>query len=497
MNGQWLLVCILLSSFLPGIFIFALPEEKSRLRTLLNLGGSISKIVFILIMNIGIYYGQTYEIRLFLIPGVELLLNADPLSALFASLSSILWLLTTLYAIGYMEDSPNRSQFFGYFSLCVTVTIGIALAGNLVTFLLFYEMLTLTTYPLIIHRGTKKALKAGRNYLIYTLGGGGLFLFAVVWLQTISGPIDFAAAGFSPLLVDSHRPILVFLFFMLIFGVGVKAALVPFHGWLPQAMVAPAPVSALLHAVAVVKAGAFGIVRIILDVYGIENVTRLGILPFLTTLAGITILWGSIRAMQQDDLKKRLAFSTISQVAYIALGVSLVNQPLAVIGGLVHLVHQGLMKITLFFCAGNLAETLGIHRISELKGVARRMPLTMVAFSIGALGMIGIPPTVGFVSKWFLGLGGLADGNWWVVVILAVSSLLNACYFLPILISAWYGKQTEPWPEDHCFGPFETRLMLLAPPLVTAFIVLALGIIANAKFSPLAWVRFIVKGYGL
>ncbi len=495
--GQWLLVSILLSSFIPGIIIFGLPEEKHRLRTVLNICGSIAKIALVLIMDIGVYFGHIFEIRLSIIPGVELLLNGDPLSALFATLSSVLWLLTTVYAVGYLEGSPNRSHFFGYFSLCVTVTIGIALAGNLVTFLLFYEMLTLTTYPLVIHRGTEKSQRAGGNYLIYAFSGGAAFLFAVVSLQTIVGPVDFSAAGFPSSFIESHGAALILIFILLIIGVGVKAALVPLHGWLPQAMVAPAPVSALLHAVAVVKAGAFGIIRIVLDVYGPQNLLLLGVLPLLGGVASITILYGSIRALQQDDLKRRLAFSTISQVSYIALGMSLADQPLAVIGGLVHLVHQGLMKITLFFCAGNLAETLGIHRISEMNGVARRMPFTMAAFSVGALGMIGIPPTVGFVSKWYLGLGGLAAGNWWVVAVLAVSSLLNACYFLPILTRAWFGKQQEPWPEEQYIGRFETRLMLLVPPLITAFIVIAAGVVANAQVSPLAWVRFIVRGYTL
>ena len=498
MNWQgWLLITILLSSFVPGIIIFGLREESSRLRTCLNLSGATLKLVLILIMDIGIYFGHTYEIRIPLLGGLELLLNGDPLSALFASLSSVLWFLTTIYAVGYLEDSPNRSHFFGYFSLCVTVTIGIALAGNLITFLLFYEMLTLTTYPLIIHRGTARALRAGRNYLIYTLSGGAVFLFGVAWLQTVAGATDFTTAGFSPHLIAGHRAELMLIFGLLIIGVGVKAALVPLHGWLPQAMVAPAPVSALLHAVAVVKAGAFGIVRIVLDVYGIDNALRLGLLPPLTVAAAITILYGSLRALQQDDLKRRLAFSTVSQVSYIVLGVSMADQPLALIGGLVHLVHQGLMKITLFFCAGNLAETLGIHRISEMNGVARRLPLTMAAFTVGALGMIGIPPTVGFISKWYLGLGGLAASNWWVIGVLVASSLLNAGYFLPIVTAAWFGKQAGPWPEDRGHGRLETEWMILLPPLITAFIVMAVGAVANAQFSPLAWVRFIVRGYSL
>ncbi|MCL7487250.1 MAG: monovalent cation/H+ antiporter subunit D family protein [Desulfobulbaceae bacterium] len=490
-----LIVAILMSSFLPGIIIFMLPEKSTGLRTSLNLFGALLKMTLVVIMDLAIYYGRVFHMRLELMEGVELFLNADPLSAMFATLSSVLWLLTTIYAVGYLEGSPNRSHFFGYFSLCVTVTIGIAMAGNLITFLLFYEMLTLATYPLIIHRGTDEALAAGRSYLFYAFGGGGVFLFAVIWLHTLAGPADFTSAGFTPQLIDNDAPVLRFIFLLMIAGVGVKAALVPLHGWLPRAMVAPAPVSALLHAVAVVKAGAFGITRIVLDVYGIKNIIQLGLLPWLMTLSSITIIWGSLRALQQDGLKQRLAYSTVSQISYIALGISLADHRLALIGGLVHLVHQGLMKITLFFCAGNLAETLGIHKISEMAGVGRRLPLTMAAFTIGAMGMIGIPPTIGFVSKWYLCLGGITAHNWWVIVVLVISSLLNGAYFLPIIITAWFGKQQGSWPREKNFGRFETHWMLLAPPLVTALAVIVAGIIANAQFSPLAWVEFVVQEY--
>ncbi len=490
-----LIIAILMSSFLPGIVIFMLPEENSAIRTGLNLFGACLKMVLIIIMDLAIYYGRVFEMRLELMEGVEMFINADPLSAMFATLSGVLWLLTTIYAVGYLEGSPNRSHFFGYFSICVTVTIGIAMAGNLITFLLFYEMLTLATYPLIIHRGTAEALKAGRNYLIYAFGGGGVFLFAVIWLHTLAGPADFMAAGFAPDLLRNHAPELRLIFLLMIAGVGVKAALVPLHGWLPQAMVAPAPVSALLHAVAVVKAGAFGITRIVLDVYGVKNILQLNLLPWLMAVSIITILWGSLKAMQQDGLKQRLAYSTVSQISYIALGISLANHPLALIGGLVHLIHQGVMKITLFFCAGNLAETLGIHRISEMGGVGRRLPLTMAAFTVGALGMIGIPPTVGFVSKWYLCLGGIEADNWLVVGVLIGSSLMNGIYFLPIITSAWFGEQRGPWPREKKFGRFETHWMLLLPPLVTAIVVIAAGIVANAQVSPLAWVKFVVEEY--
>ncbi len=481
---------IVASSLLPGLLIFFLPEERVATRTTLNLGGALLKLVLVGVMVWGVFHGQHYEARLPLLPGLDLVLRADPLSMLFIVLSAGLWLLTTIYAIGYLEGSPHRSRFFGFFSLCVTATVGVALAGNLITFLIFYELLTLATYPLIVHRGTEVARQAGRTYLTYTIAGGTLLLVGTVWLYGLTGSLEFTHRGFVAGLVDSHRASLIVIFVLLIAGLGVKATLVPFHGWLPQAMVAPAPVSALLHAVAVVKAGAFGIVRVVNDVYGVEVAANLGVTGPLAALAAATIIYGSARALFQDDLKRRLAFSTISQVSYIALGIAVVG-PIATIGGLVHLVHQGVMKITLFFCAGNFAETLGIHKVSEMNGVGRRMPWTMAAFTIGALGMIGVPPLAGFITKWYLGLGALEAGQNWVIFVLAGSSLLNAGYFLPILYAAWFKAPPVCWPAERSYGRGETAWALLAPPVVTALLTLAVGLLASAPFSPLQWVRFI------
>lgn len=486
----WLPLLILASSLLPGLVIFFLPEERVATRTALNLAGAVSKLVLVAVMIWGVFHGHHYEIRLPLLPGLDLVLRADSEAVLFVTLSAVLWLLTTVYAIGYLEDSPHRSRFFGFFSLCVTATVGVALAGNLITFLLFYELLTLATYPLIVHRGTEVARRAGRTYLTYTIAGGALLLIGTVWIYSLAGSLEFTHRGFVAELVDTHRATLIVIFALLIAGLGVKAALVPLHGWLPLAMVAPAPVSALLHAVAVVKVGAFGIVRVVDDVFGVEVAANLGVTGPLAILAAVTILYGSVRAMFQDDLKRRLAFSTVSQISYIILGIAIVG-PIATIGGLVHLVHQGVMKITLFFCAGNLAETLGIHKISEMNGVGRRMPWTMVAFTIGALGMIGLPPLAGFISKWYLGLGALDAGQDWVILVLAGSSLLNAAYFLPILHTAWFKVPPDTWPAERSFGRRETSWMLLAPPLVTALLTLAMGILASAPFSPLQWARFI------
>ncbi|BAZ92853.1 formate hydrogenlyase subunit 3/Multisubunit Na+ /H+ antiporter, MnhD subunit [Thiohalobacter thiocyanaticus] len=489
--GSWILLAVLASSLLPGLVIFAIAERRVALRTSLNLLGAVSKLLLVGWMLWGVAHGHAFELRLALLPGLDFVLRAGPLALLFVTLSSALWLLTTLYAIGYLEGSPHRSRFFGFFSLCVTASVGVALAGNLLTFLLFYELLTLSTYPLVVHRGTEAARRAGQRYLAYTLTGGALLLIGTLWLYSLAGTLEFTATGFVHGLVDSHRGALTLIFWLLIAGVGVKAALVPLHGWLPQAMVAPAPVSALLHAVAVVKAGAFGIVRIVYEVYGVELAADLGLALPLAVLASITILYGSLRALYQDDLKRRLAFSTVSQVSYIALGVAIAG-PIATIGGLVHLVHQGLMKITLFFCAGNLAETVHIHRISEMDGVGRRMPWTMGAFTLAAFGMIGLPPMAGFVSKWYLGLGAMQAGQDWVVLVLAGSSLLNAAYFLPILHRAWFRA-----PAGNGFAPAaggrETGWLLLWPPVITAAMSLGAGMLAFIPFSPLEWVQFIAR----
>ena len=290
---------VLASSLLPGLVIFFLREDSHALRTLLNLAGAVIKVVLVGLMIWGVYHQHSYETRWMLAPGLELVLHADTLSVLFVTLSSVLWLVTTVYAVGYLEHQPHRSRFFGFFSLCVSATVGLALAGNLFTFLIFYELLTLATYPLVAHRGTPEALRGARIYLAYTLGGGALLLIGTVWLYLLAGPTEFVEGGVLSRLPAEYHGQLQIIFLLLIAGLGVKAALVPLHGWLPQAMVAPAPVSALLHAVAVVKAGAFGIVRVVYDVYGVTFTHELGMLIVLGVAAATTIIYGSIKALSR------------------------------------------------------------------------------------------------------------------------------------------------------------------------------------------------------
>lgn len=492
-------VLIILSSLIPGLLIFATPEAAARRRIILNLTGVFLKLLLVALMLAGVSRGLEFRFVIAFLPDAQLVLQGDALSLQFVALSSVLWLMTTIYAIGYLENSPLRSRFFGYFSLCVSTTVGLALAGNMITFLLFYELLTLATFPLVVHRGTPEALRAGRIYLAYTLGGGALLLMGIALLHSIAGTPDFVPGGYLTALAGEHAFSLRVAFGLMILGLGVKAALVPLHGWLPQAMVAPAPVSALLHAVAVVKAGAFGIIRVVYDVFGIEATTLLSLTQPLMWLAAVTIIFASIRALQQQDIKKRLAYSTVSQVSYITLGVSLVG-PIAAVGAIVHLVHQGLMKITLFFCAGNFAETLGIHKIQEMDGLGKRMPWSMAAFTVGALGMIGVPPIAGFISKWYLATGALEVNQHWVLLVLGGSSLLNAAYFLPLIYRGWFrAPPTGGWHDNNFTDQrFETHWMLLLPPLVTALLSILVGVFAGTIFSPLGWSQFIVnREFGL
>ncbi|MFN4089954.1 MAG: complex I subunit 5 family protein [Alphaproteobacteria bacterium] len=488
-------VLVLLTSLVPSVATFFLREESRTLRNALNLGAAVLKLALIAFMLTEVARGALYETRFEFAPGLYLLLRVDALALLFVTLSGVLWLLTTIYAIAYFRDGPNLSRFFGFFSLCVFATTGIALSGSLITFFIFYELLTLSTWPLVTHKGDAKSLRAGASYLTYSLPGSAALLFAIVWLESTTGPIAFAEPADLRLLDDAS---LRAIFALFIAGLGVKAALLPLHGWLPGAMAAPAPVSALLHAVAVVKAGAFGIVRIVYDVFGIALVHEIGMGTPLALLASATILYGSARALAQSDIKRRLAYSTVSQVSYIVLGAALAG-PFATIGGLAHLVHQGLMKITLFFCAGIFAERAGIEKIADLDGIGPRMPWTATAFSIGAMGMIGIPPISGFVSKWYLGLGGLEVGAPWVVAVLAASALLNATYFLPLLYRIWF--RTAPpharGAPDVPLTPLERPLGLIAPPVLTASAALATGLFAAAAFSPLGWSTLIVQRFYL
>jgi multicomponent Na+:H+ antiporter subunit D len=376
------------------------------------------------------------------IPGVSIAFRVDPLGMLFALVASSLWIVTSVYSIGYMRGLKEHSQtrYFCFFAIALCSTIGVAFSANLLTLYLFYEMLSLATYPLVTHHQDAEARVSGRKYLVYILGTSiGLVLPAMLICYHLSGTLTFSNQGF---LAGTGSPqLMTVLLLMFVFGFA-KAAILPFHGWLPAAMVAPTPVSALLHAVAVVKVGAFSIVRVITGMFGIELLSSLNLGTIVCVIASCTILIASLIALSQDNLKRLLAFSTIGQLSYIVLGVCLLS-PKGITGGVLHIAMHAFGKITLFFCAGAIFVATGKRNISEMVGIGRRMPVTMTAFFISSLSIIGLPPTGGFLSKWYLVLGTLQADQMAMLAVLLVSSLLNAAYLLPIVYRAFYCTEQE------------------------------------------------------
>ena len=460
--------------------------DRTFWRRFWSLSAAVVKLVIVMSMLPGALRGVVYTFRLVeFTEGVGLAFRADALGMFFSVVSSTLWLFTTVYAIGYMEREPNRRRFFGFFALCVSTTVGVAFAENLLTMFLFYETLTICTYPLVIHEETPEAMKAGRKYLGYTLTGGAFVLLGSIWTYQLAGTMTLSQPGI--LSIEAGRTSLIALFVCLIAGFGVKAAIMPLHGWLPSAMVAPTPVSALLHAVAVVKVGAFGVLRVIYNVFGVALLKELGVCNWLAALAAFTILAASIVAIFQDNFKRRLAFSTVSQLSYIVLGASLLS-PLAATAAIVHIANQAFAKITMFFVAGAIQRTTGKTTIHELAGIGYRMPYTMAAFTVAALSFVGVPLFAGFVTKWYLSLGALEADAWWYVVVMLTSSLLNAAYWLPVVYIAFFKAPAGTHVELH-----EARWTLLAPTLVCAAYVIFLGSTASVPGMPLSLAQAAVK----
>jgi multicomponent Na+:H+ antiporter subunit D len=408
--------------------------------------------------------------------GVVCGFKVDAFGLIFALTSSSLWILVSFYSIGYMRSLKEHAQtrFFFSFALAIFGAMGIALSANLFTMFIFYEILTVSTYPLVIHDQTPEALSAGRKYFAYLLTSGVFFLFAVMMTYYLTGTTDFTNGGIPALaaLNPEHRLILALLFFCFLLGF-LKAAWMPFHSWLPTAMVAPTPVSALLHAVAVVKAGVFGIVRVVCYIYGVDLMGKVYVLNehltlglILACIAGFTMIVANLFAIAQDNLKRRLAYSTINQLSYIILGAALLTQD-GIRGAMMHIPFHGFMKITLFLCAGAVMVVTGKRNISEMAGVGKIMPRTMLAFTIAAFGMIGIPPAVGFISKWYLCMGTLEGGDIIMIFlfVLLLASLLDVVYFFPIIHTAFF---KEPEGEVKEVEVKEAPLFMLIPLVITA-----------------------------
>jgi multicomponent Na+:H+ antiporter subunit D len=406
------------------------------------------------------------------LPGLPVAFEAEPLGMLFALVASFLWIVTSIYSIGYMRghNEPHQTRFYVCFAVALASAMGVAFAKNMFTLFIFYEALTLSTYPLVTHAGTAEAQRAGRLYLGILLGTSiGLCLLAIVWTWFLAGTLDFVPGG---ILEDKTSPLVVgILFALYVFGIG-KAALMPFHRWLPAAMVAPTPVSALLHAVAVVKAGVFAILKVSIYLFGIDLLSGTQATTWLAYVAAATILIGSLIAMTKDNLKARLAYSTISQLGYVVLGAMLANM-WSIIGGGMHIAMHAFGKITLFFCAGAIMVATHKTEISEMAGLGRKMPITMLAFFIGSLSIIGLPPLGGTWSKWYLALGAVEAEQLVLLGVLMVSTLLNIAYLLPIPIRAFFTMPQNPAPS----APQATGIQEAPLTCVLALSVTALGCI--------------------
>ncbi len=458
--------------------LILLSSKKPNVREFWTLIAALVKFALVLSLLPEVRAGKIAECTLLeLSPQIGLSLKVDAFGIFFALIASGLWILTSIYSIGYMRGHHEKKQtrYFASFALSLSATIGVAFSANLLTFIVFYELLTLATYPLVIHSETKEAIRAGRQYLAYSLSAGLLLIAGAGWIYSATGSLDFQPGGIlNSVNATPNAFRLVFLLFVV--GVGVKAGIMPFHSWLPNAMVAPTPVSALLHAVAVVKSGVFGVIRVVGFVFGPELMTLHHLNLILGIFAGATIILASLIALQQDSLKRRLAYSTIGHLSYIVLGAALLSKD-GFVGGIFHISTHAVMKITLFFCAGAIYVNTHRQKVSELDGIGKAMPWTMGAFAIGSLGLIGIPPINGFFSKWYLVMGSVQSGWWIALVVLLLSGLLNAAYFLPILHRAFFVK------SDQFANYGEASPWMVVPLCTTALLAVVFGFFPNLFFG--------------
>ena len=474
MSAQGALLLTVLLPLFGAIFI-ALCDSRPNLRETVTLVTAV--VLFLIVLQL--LGNDTGSIELVIatpLPQLALSLYTEPLGLLFATVASGLWIITSIYSIGYMRgnNEQNQTRFYVFFAVSISATMGVALSANLFTLFVFYEILTLSTYPLVTHKGTEEAKQGGRVYLGLLLSTSiGFLLVAMVWTWHVAGHLDFTIGG---ILRDKIEPgILPLLLALYLFGIG-KAALMPFHRWLPAAMVAPTPVSALLHAVAVVKAGVFAVLKVTVYIFGLDLLYETGANKWLMWAAAITVILASLVALTKDNLKARLAYSTVSQLGYIVLGAMLVNS-VAIVGGGMHIATHALGKITLFFCAGAIYVATHKTNISEMDGLGKSMPITYGAMLIGSLSVIGLPPTGGMWSKWYIALGTLHAEQWFMLAVLMVSTLLNVGYLLTIPIRGFLFSQPSSASEATGIreAPFAS---------VFALSITALGCIVLFFFAP-------------
>ena len=448
---------ILLTLIVPlvGAFLILASGSRPNLRETVTLITAIALFLLVASLYPLVEAGGRPGLEVIeMFPGLAIAFKVEPLGMAFAAIASFLWIFTSIYSIGYMRGhhEKNQTRFYFYFAISLMAAIGVAFAANMMTLFIFYEVLTLCTFPLVTHHGTEEAKRAGRIYLGLLIGTSiGFQLLAIAWTWVITGTLDFTQGGILSGNTDNLTAgILLALY---VFGIG-KAAVMPFHRWLPAAMVAPTPVSALLHAVAVVKAGVFTVLKVTIYIFGVNYLADINVSEWLQYAAAATILIASLVAMTKNNLKARLAYSTISQLSYCVLGAMLVNS-WGIMGGSMQIVMHAFAKITLFFCAGAIIVAAHKTEISDMGGLGKTMPFTFTAFFLASMSIISLPPFGGAWSKWYLVLGALEAGQLTLVATLMISSLLNVYYLLSVPFHGFFGKAlktpghySHPEPDD-------------------------------------------------
>ncbi len=407
---------------------------------------------------------------------IDIFLKLDQFGRLFSYMASVLWVIASFYSFEYMKHEGRERRFFTFYIMTLSMIIGLSYSGNLLTLYFFYELITLTTFPLVIHLNTEVALQIGRKYITYSFVGAAFVMIGMVLLYSATGSTKFYGGGIDGLLNYPNEQLLLFSYLSMFIGFGVKAAVVPLHAWLPASMIAPTPVSALLHAVAVVKSGIFALTRITYYIYGSEVVKAVHADQILIPFAILSIVMGSLIAMSQYHLKRRLAYSTIAQLGYITLGILMLN-PYALLGALLHMINHAVIKINLFFGVGAITYMTEKKYVRQIGGLGKKMPMTFICFSIAAISLIGIPPTNGFVSKWFLGLGALKSGNIGYAMILLFGALLTASYLLPIIVMAFFTNSKDKVTVDDV--QLDPPKMMMIPIFILTGMTVLLGLYPN------------------
>ncbi len=462
-----------------GALVVMTMKNHPNLREFISSCASILLFIIVLSFIPALKAGQTLVYPIFhILPGLSITLRADGMSMIFAMVASSLWVIAVFYSMGYMRahDEPCQTRFNACFALAIFGAIGVALSDNLFTLYLFYEIVSICTYPLVAHHQDAEGYAGGRKYIIYLTTTAKMFLLpAMILIYVLVGNLDFPHDIFTGMFpADTKSWVIVMLYIFCILGFA-KNGIMPLHHWLPGAMVAPTPVSALLHAVAVVKVGVFCTTRTMLYVFGVNTMDMLNLGIPTAYFVSFTILMASVIALSKDNLKARLAYSTVSQLSYIILGVALLT-PHAINGGLIHIVNHGFSKITLFFCAGAIFIATHKKNISEMSGLGRSMPFTFGAFAVASLSMIGAPPVAGFVTKWYLLVGSMEAHQIGILLVLITSTVLNVGYFAPVTYKAFFGKRPEGEVET---GIQEAPLSMLIPILIAVTVSVVIGIYPN------------------